>query len=105
MEYAVRHPERLTHLVLMNTAPATSDDAHALGDHLQSLPGRDVAAMRALAESPAYRAGDLGVEAAYYRLHFSTTVARAELLERLLPRLRAHYTPEGVVLARAIEDR
>jgi proline iminopeptidase len=33
MEYASRHPERLTHLIPMNAAPASSRDINALRQH------------------------------------------------------------------------
>jgi proline iminopeptidase len=106
MEYANRHPERLTHLVLMNTAPASHRDAQAFRQHLGRIrrPG-DVQAMRQLAATDAFQAGDLDVESEYYRIHYRPTLRSPELLDRLLPRLRTNFTPERVRTARAIEDR
>ncbi len=106
MEYAVRHPDRLTHLILMNTAPASHADVQVLRRHLGRVraPG-DAEAMRSLAATPEFRAGDIRVEADYYRIHYRPALHDPELLDRLLPRLRANYTPEGVLLARAIENR
>ena len=49
--------------------------------------------------------GDLEAEAAYYRIHFRMTLRRPDLLDALVARLRANFTEEGVLLARAIEDR
>ena len=40
-----------------------------------------------------------------YRIHFRPAVQAAELLDRIMPRLRANFTPELVLTARAIEDR
>jgi proline iminopeptidase len=45
------------------------------------------------------------VEAEYYRIHYRPALAAPELLDRLMPRLRANYTPERVLTARAIEHR
>jgi proline iminopeptidase len=106
MEYASLHPERLTHLILMNTAPATYADAAAFrADLKRRRPAGQVDAMRSLAESAEFRAGDPVAESAYYRLHFAPGVQSTEQLERLLPRLRANFTAERVLTARAIEDR
>jgi pimeloyl-ACP methyl ester carboxylesterase len=61
--------------------------------------------MQALAASDRFRAGHLDIEGEYYRLHYRLTLDRPELLDTLLPRLRANFTPERVLLARAIEQR
>jgi proline iminopeptidase len=43
--------------------------------------------------------------AAYYRVHFRAALRRPEHLESIIARLRAGFTPAGVLQARAIEDR
>jgi proline iminopeptidase len=51
MEYASRHPERLTHLILMNTAPASNRDINAWRQHMDRVrPAGDVAAMQFLGD-------------------------------------------------------
>ena len=106
MEYATRHPERLSRLILVNTAPASNQDAQAFREHLLRIrPAVDVAAMNSLAATGAFRAGNLDVESAYYRIHFRPGLKQAGLLDQLLPRLRRNFTPERVLLARAIEQR
>ena len=106
MEYATRHPDRLTHLILMGTGPASHQDRQTFHRHLERIrPPGDVERMRSLAATAEYRAGNLDVEAEYYRLHFRPTLPAPDLLDRLLPRLRANFTPERVLTARAIEDR
>jgi proline iminopeptidase len=106
MEYAARHPQRVTHLILMNTAPASHKDAQVFRRYLRSIrPVVEIEAMRALTESDAFRAGDLGAELDYYRMHFRPALVATDQLDRVIPRLRAHFTPEGVLLARAIEER
>lgn len=106
MEYASRHPERVTDLILLNTAPASNDDVRVFREHLRRIrPTADVEAMNALTQTAGYRAGNLDVESEYYRIHFRPAITAAGLLDRLIPRLRVNFTPERVLLARAIEQR
>ena len=106
MEYAVRHPARVSQLILMGTGPASADDWRRLRESFaQRRAARDREAMQALRASPPYERGDLGTEAEYYRAHFRMTVRRPDHLEALVSRLRSHFTEEGVLLARAIEHR
>ena len=106
MEYAIRHPDRASHLILVNTAPASARDASLFREHLlRTRPSADVERMQALVSTPSYRAGDLDSEADYYRLHFDVALKNREALEQVVRRLRAHFTPAGVLAARAIEQR
>jgi proline iminopeptidase len=106
MEYASRHPERLTHLILMNTAPASNRDVHLWRQHLHRIRrADDVEAMQFLAATEEFCAGDLDVESEYYRIHYRPALYAPALLDRLIPRLRASFTPDRVLTARAIEQR
>lgn len=106
MEYASRHPDRVTRLVLMNTAPASAVDARQYLEQRRSArPAPETEAMAALARSAAFRAGDPAVDVEYYRLHFRGAVHRPELLDRVVPRMRTGWTPQGVLTARAVEER
>jgi proline iminopeptidase len=106
MEYATRYPDRVSHLILVDTAPASAEDWLALRQHLPSTRATaDVERMRAIASSARYQAGDLEAEIEYYRIHFSATVRQAERLEQVIGRLRTHFTEESVLTARAIEQR
>ena len=106
MEYAVRHPERVSQLVLMGTGPASADDWRSLRESFaRHRPAEDRAEMDAIAATDAYARGDVDAEAAYYRAHFRMTVRQPDDLEALVARLRAHFTPAGVLLARAIEQQ
>ena len=106
MEYTTRHPDRVTHLVLLSPAPASYDDWTDFRESLRAMRGpADVERMREIAAGVAYRAGDIDAEAEYYRVHFRPTVRDARLLARIVGRLRLHFDPAGVLLARAIEDR
>lgn len=106
MEYASRHPERVTRLVLMNTAPASAADAAGYLEHRRrTRPPAEAEAMGSIAASAAFRAGDPSADVQYYRLHFRGALHRPELLDRVVPRMRAGWTAEGVLLARAVEER
>lgn len=105
MEYAIRHPERVAQLLLLDTGPASADDWRRFREDLTRRRPADVDAMRAIASTDAYARGDLEAEAAYYRIHFRITVRRPDHLELLVARLRSNFTEQGVVLARAIEHR
>jgi proline iminopeptidase len=106
MEYASRSPGRLSHLILMNTAPASHEGYQELRRHLRRIrPPGDVEAMHTLAATPEFQAGDLDVESRYYRLHFRPAVHAPGLLDRVLPRLRVNFSPQRVLTARAIEHR
>jgi proline iminopeptidase len=106
MEYAGRHPERLTHLILMNTAPGSYEDWQLFRQHLRRIrPAGDLEAMESIAQSEAFRAGDLEVEAQYYRIHYRAAVHAPELVDLLVPRLRLTSSPEQVLAARLIDDR
>lgn len=106
MEYAVRHPERVSHLLLVNTAPASAADRRAFREHLLRVRAPDdVERMEEIARSAPFRAGDLEAEAEYYRVHFRVAVRDPELVDRIVARLRTHFTAERVLAARAIEER
>jgi proline iminopeptidase len=105
MEYAIRHPERVSRLILANTAPASNDDYLAMRRAItERRPADDAARMKALAAGDAYARGDLATLAEIYRLYFRIGVRRPEDLDRLMANLLPHATPEGVLLARAIQS-
>jgi proline iminopeptidase len=106
VEYATRRSRDVSHLVLMNTAPASHTGAIALREALagqRSIEERG--RLSALRADPRYRAGDVDIDLEYYRIHFRAGLQDREQLERLLSRLRRAFTAESVVAARAIEDR
>ena len=60
---------------------------------------------RRCARPRAYQAGDVATDLEYYRIHFDSAFRRPDQLDRLIGRLRSAFTSEGIVTARAIEDR
>jgi proline iminopeptidase len=106
MEYAIRHADLVSHLILMNSAPASRADALALRDELarRRTPAQSER-MNELRSDPRFLAGDIDTEAEYYRIHYGTTLRNPDHLDAVVRRLRSAFTEDGIVAARAIEDR
>ena len=106
LEYAIRHPRNVSHLILMNTAPVSHSGAIVLRQELARLKTPEQErTMRQITSSPAYRNGELEADAAYYRIHFGAAFHRRDLLDGLVGRLRIGSSPEGIVRARGIEQK
>jgi proline iminopeptidase len=101
--YALRHPDRVSHLILLNTAPLSRSGVVRLRAEIErrTAPLNQLHALRA---SEAYAAGDPATVAAYYRLRFSTTIRRRADLDRL-DLGYARLTSADVLRAWAIEER
>jgi proline iminopeptidase len=105
LEYSVKYPERVSHWILMNPGPASREDYLQLRkDWLENRPDA-MAQRKTIAETAAYKKGDPEAVTAYYRIHFKPALARPEDYEKLIARMRASFTKEGVLKARAVEDR
>jgi proline iminopeptidase len=105
MEYATRHPHSVSHLILMNSAPASHEDLMFFRQERQRTTPGDLAEMRAISSKAKYQDGDIETEAEYYRIHFRSAIRRPEHLEKVIKGLRAGMTPAGILKARAIENR
>jgi proline iminopeptidase len=105
MEYMTRHAERVSHLILLNAAPASHADLQQFRQQRQAAEGPTLAKMDAIASKPDYAAGDVEMDTEYYRAHFGNALGRPDQLESVVRRLRLHFTPSDIVKARAIEDR
>jgi proline iminopeptidase len=105
MEYATRYPNRVSHLVLLNTAPASHADVNAFRQDRGRTVSGDMERLKAMAATAPYQTGDVAADAEYYRVHFRSALYRPEHLESVVSRLRIGMTPEGIRKARAIEDR
>jgi proline iminopeptidase len=105
LEYALKYPERVPLLILMNPAPASRNDYVQLRQEwLEKRPG-SAAQKKAIAETAAYKEGDPEAVTAYYRVHFKPALTREEDYEKLISRMHASFKREGVLKARAIEAR
>jgi proline iminopeptidase len=108
LEYAVRHPERVSHLILMNPAPVSATDLAFFRKAYVEKLGADMARQREIVRSPGYKEGDPETVAARYRIHFKPALARPEDYEKLMTRMKAAFTrqeKDGILKARAVEDQ
>jgi proline iminopeptidase len=108
LEYALRHPTLVSHLVLMNPAPASATDLAVFRKAYAQKLGADVDRQREIVASAAYKEGDPEAVAARYRLHFKPALKRPEDYEKLMATMKAGFISqgkEGIVKARAVEDR
>jgi proline iminopeptidase len=104
MEYAIRHRDRVSHLVLVNTAPVSAVAAARFRQSLSdSRSPHHAAALGAILSSARYQSGNLDADADYYGLHFAHALSRPDQLEPLVGRLRRHMTSHGLLIARQIE--
>jgi proline iminopeptidase len=105
LEYVIRHPDRVSHLILMNPAPASAADFAQLRKERAAKLGADLDRMRAIAATDSFKEGDPDTVAALYRIHFKPALARSEDLDKVIGSLRASFTKQGILKARKIEDR
>jgi proline iminopeptidase len=108
LEYALRHPTRVSHLILMNPAPASVTDLAVFRKAYVQKLGADMDRQREIVASAAYKEGDPEAVAARYRLHFKPVLKRPEDYEKLMATMKAAFLrqgKEGIVKARAVEDR
>jgi proline iminopeptidase len=105
LEYAVRYPQRVSRMILMNPAPASADDYKQLRKEWLETRPDDTVRRKSIAASAAYQEGDPGAVTAYYRIHFKPAFARTEDYEKFMHRLTASFNKEGILKARAVEDQ
>jgi proline iminopeptidase len=108
LEYALRHPKRVSHVILMNPGPASARDFAVLRKAYVQKLGADLDRQRDIRASAASKEGDPQAVAARYRLHFKPALKRPEDYEKLMATMKAGFIrqgKEGIVKARAIEDR
>jgi proline iminopeptidase len=108
LEYALRNPKRVSHLILMNPAPVSVSDLAAVRKVYLERLGEEMDRQRSIVASAAYQAGDPEAVAARYRIHFKPSLKRPEDYERMMARMRAGFFSQGkagIIKARAVEDQ
>ena len=108
LEYALRHPARVSHLVLMNPAPVSAADLAVLRKAYLEKLGAEMDKQREIVAGAAYQEGDPEAVTARHRIHFKPALKEAEHYERLMAAMKAAFFrqgKEGIVKARAVEDR
>ena len=99
MHYAIAHPERLSHLVLLNTAPASHDDFKLMREERMRKRLNVLERLGELTE--AYEAAVPDAVEEFYRLDFGTTFARPYESARL----DLHFPRAQILSGRAIEAK
>jgi proline iminopeptidase len=105
LEYAIRYPRRVSHLILLNTAPVSHEDYLLLRKSRREKTPEDIEELKARAADAKYQEGEPDTVADYYRVHFRSTLKQPKHLEQVVQSLRASFTKEGILKARAIEKR
>jgi proline iminopeptidase len=108
LEYALRQPERVSRIILMNPAPVSAKDVAVFRKAYEQQLGADMDRQKDIVSSAAYKEGDPETVAARYRIHFEHALKRHEDYERLMATMKAGFIrqgKEGIVKARAVEDR
>ena len=108
LEYALQNPTTVSHLILMNPAPASASDYAELRKAYVHKLGADMDRQKELIASSAYQAGDPQAVMARYRIHFKYALARHEDYEKLMAAMKAAFIRQGktgIVKARAVEDQ
>jgi proline iminopeptidase len=101
MHYAIQHPDCVSHMLLMKTAPASYEDGLLVRQDRLARMVAHTERLNALKGSAEFIAGDPQAVVAYYRILFGTTFKRPENLERL----HLNWTQEDILRGRAVEDR
>ncbi|GFE79514.1 proline iminopeptidase [Steroidobacter agaridevorans] len=108
VEYALRHPTHVSHLVLMNPAPVSARDFALLREAYLRKIGASMDRQREILASAEYKNGDPEAVAARYRIHFTPALRRPEDFERLMTIMKAQFVNQGsagIIKARAVEDQ
>ncbi len=105
MEYAIRHPDRVSHLILMNICPASYDDYMRFEQEFREKNYANAQELEALEHTPKYQEGDPKTYADGNRIFFRTTLRRPEHLERLIKNIMQGFTKQGILKSRKIAER
>lgn len=95
LEYALRHPRRVSRLILMNPAPASASDVALVRQVYLERLGPEMDRQRAIMASAAYQAGDPEAVAARYRIHFKPALKRAGDYEKMMATMKAGFVRQG----------
>jgi proline iminopeptidase len=95
LEYALRHPTRVSHLILMNPAPASANDFQVLRKAYLEKLGAVMDRQRTILASPGYQQGDPESVAVRYRIHFTPALKRPADHEKLMTTMRAGFISQG----------
>ena len=108
LEFARRHPTRVSHLVLMNPAPVSQAQVATLRQSYVAQLGSDMDRQRAIQAEAAYKEGNPEAVASRYRIHFKYALQRPADYEKLMARMSAAFRSQGkdgILKAWAVEEQ
>jgi proline iminopeptidase len=108
LEFALRNPTLVSHLVLMNPAPVSQAQVAMLRQSYVAQLGSDMDRQRAIQAGAAYKEGNPDTVAARYRIHFKHALQRPADYEKLMARMSAGFRAQGkdgILKAWAVEER
>ena len=108
LEFALRNPTLVSHLVLMNPAPVSQAQVATLRQSYVAQLGSDMDRQREIQASAAYKEGNPDAVAARYRIHFKHGLQRPADYEKLMARMSAAFHSQGkdgILKAWAVEER
>lgn len=108
LEYAVRHPARVSRIILLNPAPVSVSDRQILVDAYTKQLGPDMDRQNQIRNGAAYQQGDPDAVAARYRIHFEHALARTSDYEKLMMRMDSAFHRQGkhgLLEARGVQDQ
>lgn len=108
LEFALRHPTRVSQLVLMNPAPVSAAQVAGLRRSYAAQLGSEMNRQREILDSAPYKQGNPDAVAARYRIHFKRALHRPSDFEKLMARMSAGFRRQGreaILKAWAVEER
>lgn len=108
LEFALRNPTLVSHLVVMNPAPVSQAQVATLRQSYVAQLGSDLDRQRAIQAGASYKEGNPDTVAARYRIHFKHALQRPADYEKLMARMSASFRGQGkrgILKAWAVEER
>lgn len=104
LRFALRHPERVARIVLMNTAPVSQADHQRFVAFRRERGRHQLGELRALLASQAHAEGDPDLEVDLLRRVFSIGIVRPMDVARLHLRVSRENVQRGRIIAQRFEE-
>jgi proline iminopeptidase len=99
-KYAIKYPERVTSIILMNPIPASQEGMQAFGEEVNGRKKTIAEALKKIEEDPEYIKNSPTLVTDWYRLMFSTYCCNPADAEKLT----LHFTKSSITEDKKIQD-